>query len=419
MARREKRYALLVAACIVCSSELPPHAAFCPSCRSLQRAAPAAMGPGTQIDRGYARIVVDARIGSGAMGVVYRAWMFHAPNGPRGQEPPQLVALKQLKAHVNLNPEIRALFLNEAEALSQLSHPNVVRFLDLFEWTPPPPAANKTSPMSAVSPASLAMSARPISTPAGTLTLAMEHVDGATLEEVISRNVARARLAGPGGLPGLPFARAFAYFEQLLGALAAAHALGIVHRDIKPSNVMVRKDGVVKLTDFGIAHLRTRPAATEKEEALAPGTGAYMAPEQVLGAPVDGRADLYSATILFYEMLSGWTPCLVDDKSELMVRMEQVQASPPPIRTFLPQAPPVVDQVFARALAKEPSARFATAVELGDAFVRALALPTSRGWRAEVEMAALARPGAPRAKLATVRVELEQSYKTLFGPVPR
>jgi len=415
-----KRYAPRVAACIVCSSELPPHAAFCPSCRSLQRASPAAMGPGTQIDRGYARIVVDARIGAGAMGVVYRAWMFQAPSGPRGHEPPQLIALKQLKAHVSLNPEIRALFLNEAEALSQLSHPNVVRFLDLFEWTPPPPAANKTSPMSIVSPASLAMSARPASTPAGTLTLAIEHVDGANLEEVISRNVARARLAGPGALPGLPFARAFAYFEQLLGALAAAHALGIVHRDIKPSNVMVRKDGVVKLTDFGIAHLRTRPpAAGEKEESLAPGTGAYMAPEQVLGAPVDGRADLYSATILFYEMLAGRTPFTVDDKSELMVRMEQVQATPPPIRTFLPQAPPVLDQVFARALAKDPAARFATAVDLGEAFVRALGLPTSRGWRAEVEMAELARPGAPRGKLATVRVELEQSYKTLFGPVPR
>jgi serine/threonine-protein kinase len=375
------------------------------------------MGPGTQIERGYARIVVEGRIGSGAMGIVHRAWMFYAPNGPRAGEPPIPIALKQLKAQASLNAEIRSLFLNEAEALSRLSHPNVVKFYDLFEWTPPP-RTMKTSPMSIAQPASLGvMSARPASTPAGTLTLAMELVDGATLEEVIARNVARARLAGAGALPGLPFQRAFAYFEQLLGALAAAHALGIVHRDIKPSNLMIRKDGVVKLTDFGIAHLRARPAADGDKESLAPGTGAYMAPEQVLGAPVDGRADLYSASILFYEMLTGRTPFLVEGKSELMVRMEQVEVPPPPIRSFLPQAPPVLDALFARALAKDPAARFPSAIELGNAFVTGLAIPASRGWHAEIEMAKLARESAPR-KLATVRVELEQSYATLIGPPP-
>src|SRR5437868_4799178 len=204
------------------------------------------LGPGTQIDRGYGKIVVDTRIGSGAMGSVYRAWLFWDPRGPKGKEPATPLALKQLKPQASIQPELRAFFQNEAEALQLLAHPNVVRFHELFTWTPTLTGAVGPAPGSMPTPSG-----------AGALSpiLAMEYVDGDTLEDVVARNVARASLAGKGAAPGLELQRAWYYFQQLLGALAATHALGIVHRDVKPSNIMIRRDGIVKLTDYGIAHL--------------------------------------------------------------------------------------------------------------------------------------------------------------------
>jgi serine/threonine-protein kinase len=238
------------------------------------------------------------------------------------------------------------------------------------------------------------------------------------LEEVIARHVARARLAGSGGLPGMAFQRGWYYFQQLLGALAATHALGIVHRDVKPSNILVRKDGIVKLTDFGIARLVNQPDAAQSDSGtggvtFAPGTGAYMSPEQVMARPIDGRSDLYSAGIVLYEMLAGRLPFPIDGKTELMVRLEQVEKAPPPIRTWLAQAPPVVDALFMRALAKDPRARFVNAIEMGDAFRRALGLPDTDLWRAQAEMAKVAptKPGDD-PKLKTLREFMAKGYGT-------
>jgi eukaryotic-like serine/threonine-protein kinase len=212
-----------VALCVQCNQGIDEGAVVCPHCRSLQpsRTQGRVLGPGTQIDRGYGKIVVDARIGSGAMGTVFRAWLFWDPKGPRGSEKPTLLALKQLKPQASIQPELRAFFQNEAEALQLLAHPNVVGFHELFTWTPTltgaaltPAAASGVIPPGATSPI-----------------LAMEFVDGDTLEEVVARHVARARIAGKGTLPGMDLPRAWSYFQQLLGALAATHALGIVHRD--------------------------------------------------------------------------------------------------------------------------------------------------------------------------------------------
>lgn len=407
-----------MATCVQCNFTLPEGAAVCPQCRSLQpsRAQGRTLGPGTHIDRGYGKIVVDARIGAGAMGSVFRGWMFWDPKGPRGHEKPTPIALKQLKPQASIQPELRALFQNEAEALRLLAHPNVVRFYDLFTWVP---TMAGVPPNPAFGPASFTPSSGTVLSPI----LAMEYVDGDTLEDVIARNVARSRLAGAGTLPGLSFQRAWYYVQQLLGALAAAHAMGIVHRDVKPSNIMIRRDGIVKLTDFGIAHLvrPTHGLRAPSPQELAPGTGAYMSPEQVLGHPLDGRSDLYSAAIVLYEALSGRTPFLANEKSEFAIRMDQVETPPPRFCALVPQAPPVLDHLFARALAKDPAARFGSAIEMGDAFRTALGLPSTVEWRAQGEIAQVARgvqtergvPDAQRAqKLATLRQVVKQAYRT-------
>ncbi len=322
------------------------------------------------MDLGEIRIVVDARLGEGGMGVVWRGWLFHAPGTPSANDPPLPIALKVLAPRARAKPELRALFLHEADAMRALEHPNVVRFHALVEH-------------------------------GSELGIAMEYVDGDNLEEVIARHVARARLAAAAatpGLPALPFRRAWHYFQQLLGALAGAHALGLVHRDVKPSNLLVRRDGVVKLSDFGIAQLATDPVdpSARDPNILAAGTAPYMSPEQVLQLPLDGRSDLYSSAIVLFEMLAGRTPFDVDTRGEILVRHDHVETPPPPIRSFVPQAPPVLDALFFRALAKDPAARFPTAIEMGEAFRLAMGLPESPEWHAQAELAFAARAPAPR-----------------------
>ncbi len=388
--------------CVRCNKPLAPGTAVCPGCHSLQpsRRRTPQIGPGTRIDRGFGTYVVDARLGAGAMGVVWRAWFFASPTGPRAGAPPELVALKQLRSHGSLQSQFQTFFLREAEALRRLSHPNVVGFYELFEW----------SPFGGVG--------GPPSSGASALTLVMEYVEGCTLEDVIVRHVERARLAGHGALPGMPFRRAWYYFEQLLGALAATHALDIVHRDVKPSNLLIRSDGLVKLTDYGIA--RVAQQITPEEARSSPGTGAYMSPEQVLGRPLDGRSDLYSAAVVLYEMITGKPPFPVADRSEYEVRRAQVEAPPPPLRLSLPQAPRVLDVLFARALAKDPASRFASAVELGEAFRAALGMAATTSWAVQQQMSALARderllPSGARGgteKMAEMRAAIVLGYRT-------
>lgn len=409
-----------MATCIQCNHSLAEGAAFCPSCRSPRPARTAARGQlasGVQIDRGYGRIVVDAKLGSGAMGTVYRAWLFYDPKGPKGRDEPLPLALKQLNPQAMVKPEIRAFFQNEAEALRLLEHPNVVRFHELFTWTPTLPGGSDDEPLTSTPsmPRSSWLPVAPI--------LAMELVDGDTLEAVIARNVARARLAGPGALPGLRPDRAWYYLQQVLGALAAGHALGIVHRDVKPSNILIRRDGIVKMTDYGIAHL-VHPTHGERPpspQELAPGTGAYMSPEQVLGHPLDGRSDLYSAGIVLYETIAGRPPFSPSDKGEFALRMDQIETPPPSIRLFVPQASLAVEQVFLRALAKDPAHRFGSAIEMGEAFRTAFGIPSTPEWRALGEFAHVAKRGPVEEpgraqKLATLRQIVARAFRT--QPMP-
>jgi serine/threonine-protein kinase len=378
-------------ACPGCRSVVPDEAKFCPNCGTrlvrppseAKSALSQALLPHRQvfdrrvdqeaiIDLGFGRVVVGALIGDGGMGSVYRGWLYFDPGGPQKRTPPTEVAVKMLHRSLGGRARVRKLFIGEAEALRRLSHPNIVRFYGLSESD-------------------------------GRLAIVMELVEGQALSMVIERQTRRAK---PGGLPAMAFLRAWHYFQQLLGALAATHGLGIVHRDVKPANVLIRRDGFAKLTDFGIARLPADVAKTTG--GLQPGTGAYMSPEQVLGKQLDGRSDLYSAAIVLYEMLTGRTPFEAPDRSEFMIRAAQVEETPQRLTELVPRAPPIIDALFARALAKNPAQRFSSAIEFGDAFRAALRLPDSMGWQAQQVLAghafAIAASPSARAKQGTIPV---------------
>jgi eukaryotic-like serine/threonine-protein kinase len=342
-----------VAVCAACRNVVEDQARFCPHCGNaqVQPKTSSRIEQGSAVDLEWAKVVVGERIGEGGMGVVHRGWLYYNPTGPYAGTPEHPVAVKVLHPLLKSRERARKLFLGEATALRRLSHPNIVHFFALVQEQ-------------------------------GQLALVIELVEGEPLSSMIERHVQRAQ---PGGIPCMPFMRAWHYFSQLLGALAAIHALAIIHRDVKPSNLLLRTDGVVKLTDFGIARLPAEDA--RNTGGMAPGTGAYMAPEQVLGKELDSRADLYGAAIVLFEMLTGITPFDAPNRNEIMVRTAQVEEPPPPITRFVPQAPPVLDMLFARALAKDPMHRFGSAIELGEAFRAALALPESDGWDAQQRFA--------------------------------
>jgi len=332
-------------------------AKFCPQCGTPQPGPRqnARISEGSEIDLGWGKVLVQGRIGEGGMGIVHRGFLYYNPAGPKAGTPEHPVAIKVLHPMLKSRERARRLFQGEAVALGRLSHPNIVHFFALAE-------------------------------PAGQLALVLELVDGVALSDLVERHVVGAH---PGGLPCMPFMHAWHYFSQLLGALAAIHAMGIIHRDVKPSNVLVRHDGVVKLTDFGIARLPAEEA--RNTGGMAPGTGAYMAPEQVLGRELDARADLYSAAIVLYELLTGVTPFDAPTRNEIMVRTAQVDEEPPPLTRFVPQAPAVLDLLFARALAKDPMHRYGSAIELGEAIRSGLGLPETTGWDAQRKLADNAR----------------------------
>ncbi len=342
--------------CAACRSSVEDGARFCPYCGVPVLAAPRRLGPGSELSvAGLGRVVLGHEIGEGGMGIVYRGWLYYDPTGTKGAMPPHPVAIKILHPLLRGRERARLLFSREAEALSRLSHPNIVHFFALAEDD-------------------------------GQTAIVMELVHGEPLSSIVQRAV----LSRPSPrVPAVPFLLAWHYFAQLLGALAAVHELDILHRDVKPANVIARTDGIVKLTDFGIARIPADHAA--QTGGVAPGTGAYMSPEAVRGDPQDARSDLYSAAIVLYELVTGATPFDHQGRSELEVRTAQLHEAPPPVTSLVTTAPAVLDVLFARALAKDPVLRFATAIDLGEAFRAALDLPSGPGWLFQKELAKLAK----------------------------
>jgi serine/threonine-protein kinase len=257
------------------------------------------------------RYRAEKRLGSGGMAEVWCA-----EDDVLGRR----VALKLLGSRFAEDDEFRERFKREAQAAAGLAHPNVVGIFDRGEWD-------------------------------GTPYIAMELVDGKTLKDVV-------RERGP-----LPPDVAVNLTIQILQALGYAHRRGIVHRDVKPQNVILDREGVAKVADFGIA--RSGPSEMTETGTIV-GTVQYISPEQAQGQPVSPRSDLYSAGIVLYELLTGRVP--FDAESPVSVALKQVSEPPVPPSQLRPGISPALEAVVMRALEKDPARRFASA----DEFVAAL-----------------------------------------------
>jgi serine/threonine-protein kinase len=260
-------------------------------------------------------------IGQGGMGVVYRA---------RDLRLKRIVALKVMAPELAADERFRERFAREAELAMSLEHPNVVPIHDAGELD-------------------------------GRLYLVMRLVEGTDL---------RALLREQGALEPR---RALAIVAQVANALDAAHAKGLVHRDVKPSNVLLDHDEHVYLADFGL----TRSfGSTSSTDGPSVGTPAYLAPEQIEGQEIDGRADVYSLGCLLYECLTGAPPFA--GSSRLAVAWAHLEEEPPAVTERRGDLAPAIDGVVRKAMAKDPDDRYATCGELATAAEAALGLQRRR-----------------------------------------
>ena len=256
------------------------------------------------------RYRVEARIGQGGMAEVYR-----------GFDPAldRTVAIKVLLPPYDRDAGFVARFRREAQAAARLSHPNIVGVYDT-------------------------------GADGDTQYIVMEYIEGRTLASF---------LAG-GGKP-TPM-QAVELGDKIAGALAAAHAQGIVHRDIKPANVMVTREGAVKVMDFGIARLQSDATAPQTSSVI--GTPAYFSPEQAQGLPVDARSDIYSLGCVLYELLAHRPPFTGD--TPVAIAYKQVNESPVPPSEVNPDVSPRLDAVVMKCMAKNPANRYQSAAELSE-----------------------------------------------------
>jgi serine/threonine-protein kinase len=271
------------------------------------------------------RYVVHGIVGVGAMGRVYRA---------TDSQSGKLVAIKKIKARFARDRAVMARFVREAEAVSLLSHPNLVSIVAQ-----------------------------------GDDYVVMELVDGESLEDRLAR------------VQRLEPEAAVQILAEVARALDYIHAQGVVHRDVKPSNLLLPERGGVKITDFGIAHLSWAPM-TRSGELI--GTPAFMAPEQIRTGDVSPATDVYALGLVAFEMLTGTRPFRGRTYAELLMRV--IDAPPLSAHELVPSLPPRVDEAFARALAKDPHARFANAAAFVGALRAALELDRWRITRAVLRL---------------------------------
>jgi serine/threonine-protein kinase len=312
------------------------------------------------------------------MGTVYRA---------RDPVLERIVAVKLLHAEQGHRPatEGGSRFLNEARAVARLNHPAIVAVYDFS-------AAD----------------------PAGAF-FAMEYVDGCTIEDYVE-------LRSDDRLQSV-----FQLVGQLLAGLGYAHAQGVVHRDIKPSNLLVTRDGRLKITDFGIAKL---DSLKHTQTGIMIGTPVYMAPERYVEGECDLRCDLYSVGVVLFELLTGRRPF---NGSFTEVAYKTCHVMPSAVSAVAPALPALLDPVLARALAKDPAARFQTAGEFALAVATASqamalsAVPSANPRSAATEpmtrpafsQAGSAPPPAQGGWSAAELAEIEAQLAPILGPMAR
>jgi serine/threonine-protein kinase len=228
----------------------------------------------------------------------------------------------------------------------------------------------------------------------GRLVMILELVEGISLEEKLRH--------GPVGT-----APALGYMQQVLAAVAFAHGHGVIHRDIKPANILIAAEGVVKLTDFGIA--RSSGAARLTGTGMAVGTLAYMSPEQIRSGQADARSDIYALGLTFYEMVTGRRAIQAETEHGMM--NAHFSVDPPAPASLNPLVPPAVSEAIMRALAKEPNQRFQSAAEFAGALGGSGAAPAA----APPSPAAPLTSAIPAAELA----DLEARLSRALGPIAR
>lgn len=330
--------------CPKCGSENLDTSKFCKNCgkplpdrSQISRATPlhpSAYSTGHQLNLlgqtldGKYRI--DAKLGSGGMGDVYRATRLLIGD---------TVAIKVLHPHLALNANAAERFRQEAVTATKLRHRNVVAIYDVG-----------------------------ISAVHRVPYILMELAEGFTLRQMINQYRV------------LPLDFSVTVTAQVCAALTEAHQLGIVHRDIKPDNLVANQTTTgwhIKVLDFGIAKLYNQADLGLTQDGSAMGTPQYMSPEQCLGQPLDARSDIYSVGIMLYEMMCGTVPFKSPAASAIAVH--QVQTPPPPPRNANPNIHPQVEAVILRALEKNREQRQQSALQLAQEFIQAATVAFKAG----------------------------------------
>lgn len=251
---------------------------------------------------------IISKLGEGGMGEV---WEAHDSRLDRD------VAIKLIPKHLSADPAARTRFVHEAKAASSIEHANICTIFEIDE------------------------------TPEGETFIVMPRYQGELLSDRITR-----------GRP--PLDEALHVVEDLAGALAEAHDHDIIHRDVKPANIIIDPHGRPVLLDFGLAKLTEHTKVTKTGTTV--GTLAYMAPEQAVGKEVDGRADLFSLGVVFYELLTGVRPFRGDHDAAVLYAIAHEPAAP--LASHDPSLPAALQEIVNCSLAKDPDERYASLHEL-------------------------------------------------------
>lgn len=268
------------------------------------------------------RFTILKILGRGAFGIVYLA-----------EDPKigRLVALKTISPEQGLTKEeeadYKAKIMQEAQSAGKLIHPNIVTIFDVFEFQQ-------------------------------NTYIAMEYLDGLPLDKYLQKNKT------------IPAETIIDFMTQCLDGLSYAHKNKIIHRDLKPSNIMIVKDTLAKITDFGLAK---RAGAPHSQEGFLVGTPHYMSPEQIDGKPLDGRSDIFSLGVILYELLTRNRPFEGETISQILKKI--LFDNPEPVLKFDSSIPEQISKIVMKALEKDPNDRFQTAEEF------ALALKNYKDFR--------------------------------------